>query len=366
MLFSSRPILFTFIVTIIFVSSVFSEGEISDCIKANEIISNKFSCLFSNLQTNEHASSTKIIPWKTMKENIDYFWSSESKQRYNGQISLNQAIKALDSFEALKVKIHDSSDPLLDISRYRDLLSISGFSGKLYWMVEDLYWKGEFSRAKEGFEFFLFPENKDLFTVGASHFYLGRMALDIPFEQCWYPDDETKNSSALYHLLSVHNYPTCLTYISYSYIYAARLYNEMNYPLPALALIMVDVPSIDWKSMKYNRHFNGADYCYYSRDITNYVKNVIECIRYCDKGKDYVKNRIRKMHYSEELWNYCATNHFTRYDLSRVIDKIMHLGNKIPQEEMLLSAVTHQWPDNASIPEAIATNRVLNNNIFSK
>lgn len=328
----------------------------------DDLIKSKFSNFLNDHDTN---LTIRILPWETLKDNIDYFWSQESNQRYGGRISLKQALLALDDFEILKDKISDSDDPLIDLARYRHLLAISGFSGKLYWMIEKLYWKREFSRAKEGFEYLLLPENKDLFTVGASHFYLGRMALELPLDECWYPDEVTKNEDALNHLLLVQRYPTCLTYISYSYIFAASLYNQMNFPLHANALVMVDVPSIDWKFMKFKKHLDGSEYCFISRDTTNYIRHIVESIRYCDKGADYVKRRIRKLSYSDELWNCCATNFFTRFDLANAIDKAMHCNDSAPQEELFYEAVTHPWPDIKSIPEAIATNRVLNNNVFS-
>ena len=68
---------------------------------------------------------------------------------------------------------------------------------------------------------------------------------------------------------------------------------------------------------------------------------------------------------AEDVKNCCATNLFTPYDLFSAIDKAMAGEESFPQEELFYEAVTHKWPDINTIPEAIATNRVLNNNIFS-
>lgn len=331
--------------------------------KAEEKLREKFPELYSEKEKEEDVA--RILPWRTMKENIDYFWGPECKQRYNGMISLSKAVQALNDFEKLKNKFEDSGDPLLDLARYKDLLLIPGYSGKLYWMVERLYWKGEYERAKEGFEFFLLPENGDGFTKGAAHFFLGRMAIERPYEKTWYPSAELAQEGALDHLLRVNQFPTCLTYISYSYIFAARAYSELRFPKQALALIMVDVPSIDWKFMKYRRHWDGADYCLELGDETNFVRHLVESYRHCERNEEFFKDRIADYDISKEFWNNCATNFFTPYDLFSAIDKAMTGEEPFPQEELFYEAVTHKWPDINSIPEAIATNRVLNNNIFS-
>ena len=331
-------------------------------VKAEEKLREKFPDLYSEKGTEE--GSSRILPWRTMKENIDYFWSPECKQRLNGMISLSKAVQALDDFEKLKNKFEDSNDPLLDLAKYKDLLLIPGYSGKLYWMAEKLFWKGEYDRAKEGFEFFLLPENSDGFTKGAAHFFLGRMSIERPYEKTWYPSAELAKEGALDHLLRVNHYPTCLTYISYSYIFAARAYNELQYPKQALALIMVDVPSIDWKFMKYRRHWDGADYSLELGDETNSVRHLAESYRHSEKDEELFKRRIADEDISKEFWDHCATNLFTPYDLFSAIDKAMAGEEPFPQEELFYEAVTHKWPDINTIPEAIATNRVLNNNIF--
>lgn len=331
--------------------------------KAEEKLREKFPDLYSEKGNKERSS--RILPWRTMKENIDYFWSPECKQRLNGMISLSKAVQALNDFEKLKNKFEDSSDPLLDLAKYKDLLLIPGYSGKLYWMAERLFWKGEYDRAKEGFEFFLLPENGDGFTKGAAHFFLGRMSIERPYEKTWYPSAELAKEGALDHLLRVNQYPTCLTYISYSYIFAARVYNELRYPKQALALIMVDVPSIDWKFMKYRRHWDGADYSLELGDETNSVRHLAESYRHSEKDEELFKRRIADEEISKEFWDCCATNLFTPYDLFSAIDKAMAGEESFPQEELFYEAVTHKWPDINTIPEAIATNRVLNNNIFS-
>ncbi len=53
----------------------------------------------------------------------------------------------------------------------------------------------------------------------------------------------------------------------------------------------------------------------------------------------------------------------TRYKVLLLIPE--YSGKLYWMVERLYEAVTHKWPDINSIPEAIATNRVLNNNIFS-
>lgn len=324
--------------------------------RVDELLNARFAQLLDS-------STNKVISWQTLRDNVDYVWSSEGRQRQNGQMSLLSSTKALEDCDTVRSKIADRDDSLIDLDSYRDILSISGVAGKLYWAVEKLYWNGEYDRAREGFEFFLLPENKDGFTKGASHFYLGRMAAEIPAESIWYPSDEAAAEDALYHLLQVGAYPTCLTYISYSYVIAAQVYNSLDHPKQALALVMVDVPSVDWKYMKFRRNFDAAIYSLGLDDMTNYVRHAAECLRYTDKTSDYIRGKLPLM-VSDAQWNALSTNLFAFHDAAMAIGEAISDSEEIPQGERLYEALTRRWPDMKALPDSIATNRVLNNNVL--
>lgn len=68
--------------------------------------------------------------------------------------------------------------------------------------------------------------------------------------------------------------------------------------------------------------------------------------------------------YGDNLWNYCLTNRFNLNDKHLAVQEALEDEKDFPCEEELYEALTHAWPEMSDLPESIATNRVLNNNIF--
>jgi hypothetical protein len=315
--------------------------------------------------TNFNSQSFEILPWEGLRTNIEYLWSDENRQRNNGKISLSKIIDSLNEQEEFERKISDSEDQLLDVYKYKDLLAIPGLAGRLYWKIEKLFWQGKYSKAKAGFEFLTLPENKDGFTQGASRFFLGRMAKDISIRASGFSSRHEALMNALDFLLSVHEYPTCLTYISFSYIMAAEAYSEMGYYKQALALCMVDVPSIDWRDMNYTKNYNAANYCLYIGDVTNRVLHLYESFKH---GNDTTNERILEIingdTFVSDFWNQCKNLPFNDYDKHLAFASAIEEKDFFPYEEKFCEAINHSWPEEKSLPPEIRNNRILNNNIL--
>lgn len=303
------------------------------------------------------------INWNALRENLSYLWGLEHNQRFDNTISLSDLIDSLDLIEELKIRLSDNEDRLTDIDKYSKLHLIPGVSGQLYWLAEKLYWKGEYEKCFNALKFFLLPENKDGFTIGATHFYLGRMLKQLPSRRLNNLPREDALKQSLEHLLVVHTYPTCLTYISYSYIMAAEDLNDLDHPEQALALCMVDVPSIDYAYVKTRRHENAANYCLTLGDKVSCLKHLQEMVKYAGHKKDDEVGRyFEKLGFSQKVWDDFATNFFSLADKHLAIEKAMSTDCPV-DSELLLSALTHSWPSLDDIPLAMATNRVLNNNV---
>ena len=313
------------------------------------------------------ASMDKLVADKpelaALKENIAYLWTDEHRQRTDGKLSISQMINVLDQIEELKGRLKDRDDLLDDIDKYKDLLLVPGVPGQLYHLAEKLYWNGQYSKCFNCLSnFFANPLNPDGFTKGAAHFYIGRMYKQLPPRYLKISRQEAIEK-ALDHLIIVHTFPTCLTYISYSYILAAEILKEMNAPEQAIALCMADVPSLDYSFVKQWRHKDAAMCCLSINDITNSIRHVQEMIRYCDNDKnedlDYFKARFD---FTSSLWKSCATNFFTLLDKNEAINLALSSSSYLRQD-LLQDALTHTWPRMEDLPLAISTNRVLNNNI---
>lgn len=299
----------------------------------------------------------------SLKENISYLWSAENRQRTAGKLSVSKMVCALDKTEELKLRLQDRKDPLEDINKYDDILLIPGASGQLYHFAEKLYWSGQYNKCFNILSnFFTNPINPDGFTKGAAHFYIGRMFKQLTPRKLKITREKALEN-ALDHLIIVHTFPTCLTYISYSYIMAAEVLAEMKVPEQAIALCMVDVPSLDYSLVKQWRHRNAARYCLDLHDITNSIRHVQEMIRYSDgkDDEDLAFFRLR-FDFNSKLWNNLATNFFTLYDKNESIRLALSKDSYL-RNDLLQSSLMHTWPRMEDIPLAISTNRVLNNNI---
>lgn len=255
--------------------------------------------------------ANNTTPLCVLADSIDRIWSTEHAQRKSGPLSLGELAESADTLAELKIRIFDADDLLIDIENYRRFLLIPSYSGQIYNWVEKLYFTREKDKAYNCFEFFLLPENTDEFTIGAALFFLGRCNKNgIPKDMTW--DERLK--MALPRLLAVQRYPTCLTYISYAYFFAGEIYVTFGYYKQAVALFMIDVPSVDLAIAKEMRHMEAFSPCCNCNDVTNALKHIHEWSRYTkDKNKDSIMNGYKQI-FSEALWNYCATNLFTAYD----------------------------------------------------
>lgn len=316
---------------------------------------------YENLSLKE----SDAIPWKNIIETSAYLWSPEQRQRETNALNLSDYVECFAEIEEFESRIADASDRLEDCEKYKGILAISGAAGRLYWQAESVFWQGDYEKAYTLMNFFLLPENSDGFTKGAAHFFLGRMLHEIHRFDFGFTEED-RSAVALSHLLSVHKYPTCLTYTSYAYIMAAELFRERGDYYSALTLSMADIPSIDFSMMEWKRHRNAALYAQIVRDKTNYVKNVQQALRYGgEKAEEDLKNSGIRWQCEETLWRYCQEHPLNEQDFNSVLAQAMEKEGSVFREEMY-DAATHKWPKNFEIPLNIATNRVLNNNIFQR
>lgn len=290
---------------------------------------------------------------------IERLWSEAHAQRKSGPLSLAELVDAADVLAELKLRISDPDDPLIDIDNYRRLLLIPSYSGQIYQWVESLFFRRQIRKAQDCFSFFLLDENSDDFTRGAATFFIARALYNSPPDPS---DSMGAYREALPKFLMTQRYATCLTYISYAYIWAAKIYARMGFYKQALALAMIDVPSVDLPFMKQLRHKEALTWAGSLCGVTNYVKHLQEWARY-DKSLDLT---VYREDIDEELWNYCATNSLCAYDKHTAISAALNDARAdVPEYELLTEALLHSWPNVDDIPANIATNRVLNNNVFS-
>ena len=307
-----------------------------------------------------------LINYHLLKKSIEYNWSAAYRQRSQFGINVQKTIISLKTVEEFQERLENDHDMMYDIEKYRNLLKLSSFPGKVYWLAERTFWNSHFEKAKNVFNFFLLPENKDGFVRGASHFFLGRTLASV-FDNDIPINFISSNQEALIHFIKVPTFPTCLTYITYSYIAAAQSAALLNDYRSALALIFVEVPSIDHDTFAGLRHSLAADYCINLKDYTNCIKHIQTAIsfdqRFASRANDILKilpNDFR----NESLWNYCATNKLSIIDKHNAVVAALTNENAVVEFNDLYDALTIKWPEIDQLPEGIMTNRVLNNCFF--
>ena len=305
----------------------------------------------------------KLLSYKEIDDNIKYSWSAFYLQRKHNGLSVDKTISALNKIEEFKERLKDDDDPLSDINDYRDLHLLPGLSGQLYQLAEKIFWRGKYIKAYRCMYFFLLPENKDGFSIGAAHYYLGNLWA----HSC--EDFGHKMSSgtvleALQHYLKTPLYPTCLTYISYSYFMAADMAYRLGDYKSSYALASMDVPCVDHDFAAAQSHYYAALASYKLKKYTNCVLHIQEAQRYNPKLE--VEGFIKRLPYFDEesLWNYCFTNKLSETDrYSAIVDALTNETAVVEIDE-LYDILTIEWPKVAELPENARTNRVLNNNFF--
>ena len=305
----------------------------------------------------------KLLSYKEIDDNIKYSWSAFYLQRKHNGLSVDKTISALNKIEEFKERLKDDDDPLSDINDYRDLHLLPGLSGQLYQLAEKIFWRGKYKKAYRCMYFFLLPENKDGFSIGAAHYYLGNLWAHS-CENFGHKMSSGTVLEALQHYLKTPLCPTCLTYISYSYFMAADMAYRLGDYKSSYALASMDVPCVDYDFAAAQSHYYAALASYELKKYTNCVLHIQEAQRYNPKLE--VEGFIKRLPYYDEesLWNYCFTNKLSETDrYSAIVDALTNETACVEIDE-LYDVLTIEWPKVAELPENARTNRVLNNNFF--
>ena len=305
----------------------------------------------------------KLLSYEEIDENVKYVWSAFYLQNNQKGLSVEKTIGALNKIDEFKERLKDDTDPLYDINEYRDLHLLPGMSGQLYQLAERTYWRGQRKKALRCMNFFLLPENTDGFSIGAAHYYIGNL-LAHSWSELGYKAADKMELEALRHYIKTPQYPTCLTYIAYSYYQAADMAFRLKDYRTSYALASMDVPCVDYDVSSAQRHFFAAHSSYKLDKFTNCVLHIQEAKRH--DPDLIIENLVGWIPYydKESLWNWCFTNKLSEADrYNAVVDALTNETACVELDE-LYEVLTIEWPKSADLPESVRTNRILNNNFF--
>ncbi len=305
----------------------------------------------------------KLLSYKEIDDNIKYSWSAFYLQRKQKGLSVEKTINALNKIEELKDRLKDDDDPMYDINEYKELHLLPGMSGQLYQLAEKIFWRGARKKALRCMNFFLLPENTDGFSIGAAHYYIGNL-LAHSWHELGYNAADNMELEALKHYIKTPQYPTCLTYIAYSYYQAADMAYRLKDYRTSYALASMDVPCVDYDVSSARRHYFAALSSYNLDKFTNCVLHIQEAQRYDpDIGIEYLVGWL-PYYKKEKLWNWCFTNRLSEVDRYNAVVDALTNETAVVEFDELYNVLTIEWPTSAELPENARTNRVLNNNFF--
>ena len=289
--------------------------------------------------------------WETLTQTPGAVWSTAA----GGSNMISEVLTGITLCEELKRRIDNPADPLDDLDRYTPVFTLRGAAWSLYWKAEQIYWKESKARAKKVFELFLSQENNSGFTRGGAHFFLGKLYWK------YYND----SSRAFKHFMKVHTYSSCLVLTAAAYYHAACILKDNGQYDNALALLAVDVPTLDMSSLGPQRHITAAEIELGRRNFTQAARHVQKAYLIHANCTNVINNILSQYpHVRDTYWDIAATNPWSAIDVEQAIRAGLSNPHSTPDDDLFLEALAHAWPKPEDIPAAIATNRVLNNNVF--
>jgi hypothetical protein len=302
-------------------------------------------------------SALDALPWQQLDDAARDQWQ-QLDQRVRAQVSTNMASmrRTAETCDVLLRRIANPRDPLDHIDRYDNALSIPGLARELYDRAYALIWQRDYARAYRLFELLSSAMNPDGFARGNAIYFLGH----IQYFELHEP------MAAFTNLLRGQQFPACLVFTAHAYLHAASIMADINMPIHALALLAVDVPCIDFNQLAYTRHLRSAWLRISLHDSTTAVRHLQAALRAQPKQTNEIVVQVSMVPHGTSIWDAVATSYWCKADVLDTIEWAVTNRCDTPDDRLFLDALLHDWPAQAAVPPAIATNRVLNNNVFPR
>jgi len=270
-------------------------------------------------------------------------------------LSVSATLSAMRLLDELKQRVANTNDPLRDLGLYVTLLRLRGAPLTIFWWARNMI-SLQNNRAYHLLEFLSSAMNPDGFSRGNAIYFLGHLQYFVLHNPM----------AAFTNLLRVQQFPACLVFTAHSYLHAASVLTDMNMPVHALALLAVDVPCIDFYQLAYTRHVRSAWLRSRLHDYTNAVRHLQTAARMQPHNADAIAGHLAAVPCGTSIWAAVATCSWSSIDVQATIEWAVTNRCDTPDDRIFLDALMHDWPAQEAMPPAIATNRVLNNNIFPR
>lgn len=246
-------------------------------------------------------------------------------------------------------------DPLNTLEKYSLIYRLRGAPMTVFWWAQHMYWRENKARTEPLLHFLLDVRNPDDFSVGAAHFFLGLL----------YENVHKNYETAFSHYMRSVAHKTCLVFIGYAYYNAAHILTKISYYRNALALLAVDVPSIDQIQLSAQKHILAANILFNNEDPTNAVMHLHTALLIDNAQSNSISALTQSFYVNSALWNTCTNQKWsTKMRDSYIITGITNVYTT-PDDTAYLDALSLDWPSYDALPKEITTNRTLNNVVFA-
>jgi len=267
------------------------------------------------------------------------------------------ASATISLLDALFARIADTAAEAGSLASFTNALALPGVPMQLFQRALTVFWRArDYPRAEAVFRLLAHPCNPDGYTAGAAHYFLGHVS------RVFHQDLD----QAFVHFLTVPAFPACLVYTADAYLQAASILMHMNMPIHALALLAVDVPCVDFADVAALRHIHSACCRLKLHDATNAVRHLQTALALQPTRSNDVLDCCSLIPGAPAIWDAVATQRWCAADATAAIEAALTNRWDTPDDQLFLDALLHDWPARDEIPLHIATNRVLNNNIFPR
>jgi len=275
-------------------------------------------------------------------------------QRAAATPAFAQAQACLVQLVRLEAVMADTTQTPADLLAFTNLLCLPSVPDMLYRYARPLIDEEHYARALPFFALLVSPQNPDAFSRGNAYYFLAHI------QDVW----QANPVAALTNYLRVQQFPACLVFTAGAYYHAACLFERLRLPLHALALLCIDVPTIDFEGMCQVRRVRAMDLCRGRGDHTNAVRHAQALCLTVPAASNFVAGCCADYPEARQLWDAVAADYAPGCETSDALAAALMATNSTPDDALFFEAVTHDWPAISELPAVTATNRLLNNNIF--
>jgi len=239
---------------------------------------------------------------------------------------------------------------------FTNLLGLPCVPDRIYQVARALIDQQQYGRALPMFELMCWPENPDGFSRGNAYYFVAHI------QDVW----QAKPVAAFTNYLRVQQFPACLVFTADAYYQAARQFATLGLREHAVALVTVEVPTVDMITMEYARHTLAYDLCRGLNDPTNALYHLQALLMHVPNMTAEVSELLARNPQVEQLWNGSEGTFVCAAIQLAIIERALSHPARTPDDALFMDALTHKWPTMRELPLAVSTNRVLNNNIFDR